>query len=70
MTDKCVIAKTDMVYIYGEYNKAFIKVRRQQKWCVTGYPTPDKPYYSLLRNNVAIQVMRDDYYGKFKEVSE
>lgn len=68
MNNQYVIAKTDMVCIYGEYNKAFIKIRRQQKWCVTGYPTPDKPFYSLLRDNVAIQVMRDDYFNKFRKI--
>lgn len=69
MRDRYVIARKDIQFIYGSNNKAFITVRKGQKWWVTGLPSTKVSYFSLYRLGVTIQVMRDDYIGKFKEVN-
>lgn len=67
MNSMYVTAIKDCVFIYGSHNKSFICVHKNQKWLVTGLPSENLPYFSLWRNNVTIQVTREDYVSKFKE---
>ena len=68
MSDKYVIAKKSFLIVYGENNKTYITVNQGQKWKVIGEPHSGFPWYALHRNNVNMQVHRDDYIGKFREV--
>ena len=55
-------------YIYGSENQAMIIAHENQIWELRNKPNATKDFFVISRDNVAIEITKDDFKTKFKRL--
>ena len=59
-------AKEKASIVLGLDNKCCIKFKERQRWYLIGVPDKENKFYTIERENVAVQLTEEDYNRLFK----